>query len=106
MWCGPCQLSAESEADLVADIDSQIGAENWVLVDVVFENSAGQPSNQTNANQWRAGTDTPLGPSTRPAARRRLLYQYVLGLELEDIPTYFVVDPDRTRGRHPCRLRG
>ncbi|MDA0348919.1 MAG: redoxin family protein [Verrucomicrobia bacterium] len=44
LWCVPCVQSAINEATLVASIDSEIGAENWVLVDALYHNLGFGPS--------------------------------------------------------------
>lgn len=60
-WCTPCNLWAEQSPALQAALASAIGAGNFLLVDVLFDNQAGSPSSQVDANQWKSLHDFP-GP--------------------------------------------
>jgi hypothetical protein len=94
--CGACQMSADAEADLAAAIDEQIGAENWALVDVLFQGPGGAPSAQPHAEFWRDHFGTPARTLHASGSTASTLYQSVLALGIESVPTYFVLAPDGT----------
>jgi hypothetical protein len=96
LWCLPCRFSATQEANLIAALDEQIGAENWLLVDVLVEDQDQEATDHAEANLWRNAFDTPA--LTLHSDGARTLEDLGNALGLEGVPTYLVVAPDGTLG--------
>jgi hypothetical protein len=94
LLCAPCQASANREAELTERLDAEIGAGNWLLVDVLLADQFGEPAGLTAANAWRSVTGTPA--LTVHGSGSPELAQFFLDLGLEFTPTYFVVAPEGT----------
>ena len=93
-WCTPCRMSAEEEELLIEAIDAAVGADKWVLVDALYQDSSLGPTGQADAVRWRQQLDTPartLHGSDDPNSELYLLPD-VIGLDA--IPTYVVIAPD------------
>ena len=103
VWCGPCRLSAEAEADFVAQLDAELGAASWVLVDALFQDVNAAPSDQADAQAWRQTFGTPartLHSDGSAASELHQLGEQIVGI---GIPLYLVLDIE---GRVTGRVEG
>lgn len=96
MWCPPCRMSAEDEEAVIDALNAAVGADKWVFVDALYQDTFGNPTDQADAIRWRSQMDTPaltLHGSGSPTSDLSLL-PGVIGLVA--IPSYFVIAPDGT----------
>ena len=96
MWCPPCRMSAEDEEALIEALDAAVGADRWLMVDALYQDTFGNPTDQADALRWRLQMDTPaltLHGSGSPTSELSQL-PGVIGLVA--IPTYVVIAPDGT----------
>jgi len=92
VWCDVCRDSARIEAALVSDVNAAVGQDNWVLIDALFQNNAGAPSDRDDAQAWRQFLGTPartLHADNDPASE---LHQ--LGSLVPALPVYAVIGKD------------
>jgi thiol-disulfide isomerase/thioredoxin len=94
-WCLPCRQSAAEEPALVAALDAEIGANNWILIDALIEDFNGQFSSAVSATQWRTLLGTPARTIHLGGDSASELGQLVFTtIGLQAFPTYLVISPD------------
>ena len=92
VWCQPCRESATVEGDLVAQLDAELGADGWLLIDVLFQDTNANPSDQADAQAWRKILGTPA--TTVHADNSATADVYLLGEQIAIIPLFIVLDTD------------
>jgi hypothetical protein len=92
LWCTACRDSAMVEAALISGIDALVGAENWVLVDALVQDNAGNPSDQLDAQNWRQFLGTPARTVHADGDIDSAIL--ALGNTAAALPLYVVIDRD------------
>lgn len=101
-WCSPCQLWTSETPALQQALADAIGAENFLLVDLLYEDGDHAPSDQVDAAQWKAQRHFP-GPvlhaeGSAGSALSQLVNQLASGYWLAGqtfgIPYFVILAPD------------
>jgi hypothetical protein len=95
LWCEACIASANFEEDLIEELAGDIGADNFLMVDVLLEDQNFNVTGQPHATAWRSVTDTPaLTIHGSGSGELRQLFRTTLAVNAT--PTYFILSPDGT----------
>ena len=102
-WCGPCQEWTSKAPDLHAALATAIGADNFLLVDLLFQDIDASPSGQDEAADWKETFEFP-GPvlhsensnsSDLVRLYNDLALQYSQAPDADfGIPNFFILAPD------------
>jgi len=100
-WCGPCNTWTDTTSSIQTALEASIGADHFLLVDLLVEDAGGQPSSQAFATTWKTNHSFPGPVLNAEASYASALWDFwsSFGLYYLDsgegvsIPYFFILAP-------------